>query len=180
MWVQVLGEGLVRSPRLSSVSSLASFCMCARGEPENKAMAIEQCSWCTVHAIYSVTFELHTGPISLRARAPARGMAMLYSFLRRGLAGQAAASGSSSVKLHRALLLLGVSQHAEPQQVREAYIRLAKVYHPDSGSPHASNHKFIQVRTYTYRNCYVNVHSLWYIQDSERRDLLSTCMYMYL
>lgn len=59
-----------------------------------------------------------------------------------GLAGQAA---TGSVKLHKALLLLGVSQHAEPQQVREAYIRLAKIYHPDSGSPQASNQKFIQV-----------------------------------
>ena len=60
--------------------------------------------------------------------------------LRRGLARQAA-----TVRLHRSFLLLGVSQHAEPHEVREAYIKLAKVYHPDSGSPHASNDKFIQV-----------------------------------
>ena len=59
---------------------------------------------------------------------------------RRGLARQAA-----PVRLHRSFLLLGVSQHAEPREVREAYIKLAKVYHPDSGSPHASNDKFSQV-----------------------------------
>ena len=52
---------------------------------------------------------------------------------------------SSSVKLHRSLLLLGVSQQAEPHQIREAYLRLAKVYHPDSGSSQASHQKFIQV-----------------------------------
>ena len=63
---------------------------------------------------------------------------------RRGLSSGARAV-PSSVRLHRSLLLLGVSQHSEPQQVKEAYLRLAKVYHPDSGSPQASHQKFIQV-----------------------------------
>ena len=76
--------------------------------------------------------------------------AMLYIRLWSPLVGGRCLSGqttamSGSVKLHKALLLLGVSQHAEPQQVREAYIRLAKLYHPDSGSPQASNQKFVQV-----------------------------------
>ena len=52
---------------------------------------------------------------------------------------------SGSMKLHRSLLMLGLGQHAEPGQVKEAYLELAKVYHPDSGSAQASHHKFIQV-----------------------------------
>ena len=100
-----------------------------------------------VHVSDSVLYALGAQSHSL-ATPEAPSWLLWWSFAPvRGLAGQAAAARShgGSVKLHRALLLLGVSQHAEPQQVREAYIRLAKVYHPDSGSPQASNQKFIQV-----------------------------------
>ena len=95
--------------------------------------------------VVSVLYVFGAQPHNL-ARPAASLSFLWWSFARgRGLAGQAAAVCGYPVKLHRALLLLGVSQHAEPQQVREAYIRLAKDYHPDSGSPQASNHKFVQV-----------------------------------
>lgn len=42
--------------------------------------------------------------------------------------------------------LLNVTNDSSDEEVREAYLRMAKIYHPDSGTSSADPRKFNQVR----------------------------------
>lgn len=52
---------------------------------------------------------------------------------------------SRSLKESYRLLQLSGDEHVSPVQVKEAYLRLAKLYHPDSGAPTADAVLFAQV-----------------------------------
>ena len=51
----------------------------------------------------------------------------------------------SGTKLHEAFQLLEVDQGATVEQIKEAYIRMVKKYHPDSSSSQANAEKFSDV-----------------------------------
>ncbi|XP_034030067.1 dnaJ homolog subfamily C member 28 [Thalassophryne amazonica] len=52
---------------------------------------------------------------------------------------------SRSLKESYKLLQLSADEHSSPTQVKEAYMRLARLYHPDSGAPTANAALFAQV-----------------------------------
>ena len=55
-------------------------------------------------------------------------------------------AGEGKVKLRLAFDTLGLDLSSSEQQVRNAYIALAKVYHPDTKNEKASPEKFAKVR----------------------------------
>lgn len=72
----------------------------------------------------------------------------LLAFSRQSLSLRALTSGpqiSRSLQLSYRLLQLPDEGHSSPVQVKEAYLRLAKLYHPDSGAPTADAVLFARV-----------------------------------
>ena len=55
-------------------------------------------------------------------------------------------AGDGKVKLRLSFDTLGLDPSSNEQQVRNAYIALAKVYHPDTKDERASPEKFAKVR----------------------------------
>lgn len=59
-----------------------------------------------------------------------------------------AAPCSASAKVRGAFQALDVDRTANAREIKEAYTRAVKQYHPDSGSPHANTDKFTEVYSY--------------------------------
>lgn len=66
-----------------------------------------------------------------------------YHFLK--LAGRMLCTPASSIKVKDCYLLLGVDWSATVVDVREAYLKLAKQYHPDCGRKTADAGKFARI-----------------------------------
>lgn len=64
--------------------------------------------------------------------------------------------GEYKLKKEECYQLLGVTEDCNADEVRAAYIKLAKLYHPDSGSTTADARKFTQLQT-AYRYVMVNI-----------------------
>ncbi len=50
-----------------------------------------------------------------------------------------------SAQIRRAFWLLDLDPNSTDKEIKEAYIRAVKKYHPDSGSTHASTDTFTEV-----------------------------------
>ena len=70
----------------------------------------------------------------------------LASFTRFNYAARLLCTKASNLKVKDCYLLLGVDWSASVVDVREAYLKLAKLYHPDCGRSTADAAKFAQIQ----------------------------------
>jgi len=68
----------------------------------------------------------------------------------------------SNYKIHACYNLLGVAENSDLDEVREAYLRLAKKYHPDTGSKGADANMFARIEE-AYKTIVVCVSFFQYV-----------------